>query len=399
MKFNKRFEKWLSLEYTVTSQLINLYSIYLGQCNEDMKATLAEHPDFDKANKEKDVFTLLKILQGVNFSYVNSEEPIVTMFKAKYDFIRIRQQRGQSVTDYYERFIAMKEVNESLNTNIHDDLGFTAVIAKEKGKDLDTMTDDEKSVFEDEAFKEGRNRMAAIHLLFGADPDQFSGLLKDLRHMYLMNKKNEYPKTLHDAYVLLKGWGKGKNANPKQPVGVAFNVNGQEEDGIQLVNKGSYSGPPCDRCGRSSHPTNKCHAKTHDDGTVLHISGESATGSLEEQVSTANSVFGTISDNAYGLMFLNSERRGGRSQTTSSRASIPETWILLDSQSTIDVFSNPALLRDIHSIKTTMHINCNAGSKSTNLRGYLTGYGWVWYFPDGIANILSLSHMLKNAFE
>ena len=40
-----------------------------------------------------------------------------------------------------------------------------------------------------------------------------------------------------------------------------------------------------------------------------------------------------------------------------------------------------------------MHIKCNAGVKSTTLHGYLSGYGWVWYFAKGIANILSLSRV------
>ena len=31
--------------------------------------------------------------------------------------------------------------------------------------------------------------------------------------------------------------------------------------------------------------------------------------------------------------------------------------------------------------------------KTTNYRGYLSGYGWVWYYPQGIANILSLSRV------
>ena len=43
--------------------------------------------------------------------------------------------------------------------------------------------------------------------------------------------------------------------------------------------------------------------------------------------------------------------------------------------------------------KTTLHIRCNAGVKTTNMRGNLSGYGPVWYFPNGIANILSLSHV------
>ena len=31
--------------------------------------------------------------------------------------------------------------------------------------------------------------------------------------------------------------------------------------------------------------------------------------------------------------------------------------------------------------------------KMTDYRGYLSGYGWVWYYPKGIANILSLSRV------
>ena len=33
---------------------------------------------------------------------------------------------------------------------------------------------------------------------------------------------------------------------------------------------------------------------------------------------------------------------------------------------------------------------CSAGSTSTNMVGDLPGYGTVWYYADGIANILSL---------
>ena len=102
---------------------------------------------------------------------------------------------------------------------------------------------------------------------------------------------------------------------------------------------------------------------------------------------------GTLSSDAYGLMFNIDSSIDDRGLKLSSKGSIPDTWILLDSQSTIDVFSNRKLLRDIHAIDTTMHIKCNAGSKSTNLRGYLSGYGWVWFFPSGIANILSLSRV------
>lgn len=38
-------------------------------------------------------------------------------------------------------------------------------------------------------------------------------------------------------------------------------------------------------------------------------------------------------------------------------------------------------------------VHCNAGTTVTQQRGILPGYGEVWYNPDGIANILSLSRM------
>ena len=69
---------------------------------------------------------------------------------------------------------------------------------------------------------------------------------------------------------------------------------------------------------------------------------------------------------------------------------IPDNWILLDSQSTVDIFCNPRLVENIHRVKDRMKIQCNAGTWVTNLVGDLPGYGPVWFDSRVIANVLSL---------
>ena len=97
MKFKSKFDRWLTHTENIEKELKQIYSKYFGQCDEDMKATLAEDASFDKANKEKDVITLRKILQSVNFSYRSSKEPIKTMWEAKADFIKLHQQKPTRV--------------------------------------------------------------------------------------------------------------------------------------------------------------------------------------------------------------------------------------------------------------------------------------------------------------
>jgi len=77
------------------------------------------------------------------------------------------------------------------------------------------------------------------------------------------------------------------------------------------------------------------------------------------------------------------------------KAGILTSWILLDSQSTVDVFSNKKLLTNIRDLKRTLSLYWNTSKAIITQKGDLKGYGYVWYYPQGIANILSLRNVKK----
>ena len=70
-------------------------------------------------------------------------------------------------------------------------------------------------------------------------------------------------------------------------------------------------------------------------------------------------------------------------------------WLLLDSQSTTDTFRDQSQLKNIKSTGTKLFLKTNGGTLVTNKKGYLPGYGEVWYHERAVTNILSLNNVKK----
>jgi Zinc knuckle len=138
----------------------------------------------------------------------------------------------------------------------------------------------------------------------------------------------------------------------------------------------------CFKCNNKGHYANEC-PNDKESGTTMLMNGNE----MEEPSSHIQ------------FQFLQHSNEYVFHKQNNYHHSIPKTWILLDNQSTIDVFSNPQLLQNIHEVKHHLDIHCNAGITSTNLKGDLPGYGTVWYHPKGIANILSLSRVKENGYR
>ena len=62
-----------------------------------------------------------------------------------------------------------------------------------------------------------------------------------------------------------------------------------------------------------------------------------------------------------------------------TKRAVPLTWLLLDSQLTVDLTANPRMLLNTRKVrrKYAIRVHCNSGVKALDRVGYLPGYGTV----------------------
>ena len=80
--------------------------------------------------------------------------------------------------------------------------------------------------------------------------------------------------------------------------------------------------------------------------------------------------------------------------TITQKHMINQNWVLLDSDSTVNIFSNKKFLWNIHHCETEqgLCVHSNGGFQdTTHMIEDLTGFGLVWYNKGSLANILSLA--------
>ena len=158
----------------------------------------------------------------------------------------------------------------------------------------------------------------------------------------------------------------------------------------------------CNKYGELGHFKKECKTK---EGTNLFTKGDFSASSFmfhqigelenddETNIGAEDKDNDNLNNNSYS--YLLTQPLTSKPTVASTNESTPQSWIILDNDSTVDVFCNVQIQQKVHEVSHGMRIHCNAGTSITKLKGELNSYGEVWYNPQGIANALSLFNMTK----
>ena len=393
--WKKRIEQYIAREDKLEENLKTLYSLIWGQCSDIMRQKVEASPKFRDISESANSIELLKAIKKIAFNYQSQKHLPHSVHEAKKQFYNFYQTRHMSTPAYLETFQNLVDVIEHTGGIIGLEPGIMKAFNLKYGRAANKLLSAaEKAVTKDQYL--------GTAFILMSDRNRFGKLVEDLENAYL-HGRNDYPETLAAAYSLLIGWRQDprnqlRAAGSNDGVTFATTGEGDDEEGdddaeqeVSLNNNGKKakkkreprdkSTITCRRCGEKGHWPSECdnprkQTSSNDDRSVTsnpNNGGRQAAATLVTSGIIQGDTEEDLDDVIVGFQFLT--KGSGTTLKMGQGPSIPKTWILLDSQSTVDVFQNKSLLKNIRDGGGTMDIHCTAGVTTTRLIGDLPGYG------------------------
>ena len=415
------------------SNLGKAYAFIWGQCSKTMQNKIQSRKDYD--NIKGDPIALLKSIKEHSLSYHENKYAMCTVLDAYKNFINLKQKDDESLIDYTRRFKAARDV---LQTQIGDTMvfpGYSDTLKQAKFKLPEPASDPSKMKSKttivgeriNKEDKEAYQHFQAYLLLVNSDQLKYGSLVINLASQYSLGH-DQYPKDVTSAVNVLSNhkfdqthWDNKKkkrqalkdNHKERQQ-----NKQQDDDDGETIQLSFAQLEGKCYCCGKAGHKSPQCRNKNKPKSEWA-INRTSAAQHMQnaqrqqpptqvQQVPTQSSaslVAESRQDiNEEGEQHLQFDFMAVQIPQMVNRRGIVmsqlhqdnmKEWILLDSESSVDLFCNSRYVKNIRKAHTVLHLNTNAGSMAVNQMATLDGYGDVWFHPRAITNVLSLANVRR----
>ena len=342
----------------------------------------------------QDAIELIKLIKSITFKFEDQKFLPLALYQAKANLYNLRQG-NLSNHDYLQRFNNLVDVATTYNGQLQDQ-AIIAVVAEmiHPGADLDLLTDEQLAIVNTAAHE----LYLATMFLFQSDRRRYGKLSEELENSFTKGN-DDYPDNLVSAYHLINEY---KNWQPRStipdPSGVAFAQKGGKKGKIKPNDKNEdwQKEATCHKCGEKGHIHPNCPQNDNDDDPETPAPSEKpslkkkSTEKKKPGVTFATEVTFEAEEDEAESQFA--QYNYGFCTTTRGTIKLRQ-MILLDNQSTVDLFCDKNLVSQIQQVEDTMTVKGNGGLLTTNKMAFLKNYGMVWFHPDAITNILSLKNV------
>jgi hypothetical protein len=358
-----------------------IYAIVWGQCSPMMQSKLESLEDYEARSDTCDCIWLIQEIQGITHRFEGTRNVFISLDDAWTAYYGFRQGQHQVLHDYLKDFQTKVQVLEHYGAVFGADGPHQeSVMAQVKEASATVLTDVEYVKL---AMGVARKKSIAISFLKRADKRRYGGLWIELENQFTRGL-DHYPSDLTAAFNLLLNYkavstgppGRRDPTNDEETSGMTFIQHSAPVPGTDGV---THATTKCYNCQSHGHYASACPVETETGVTMVQLGHEEDPYEDED------------ADYLSEFTFLHLEGHCFHQ----ARNIIPDTWILLDSQSTVSVFKNRHLLTNIRASPNPLRVHTNGGVQFSTQMGTVRNFGDVWYNPESLANILSMAEVSK----
>jgi Reverse transcriptase (RNA-dependent DNA polymerase) len=308
-------------------------------------------------------------------------------------------------SDYLQRFTNLADIAMSYNGQLHDQAIVDIVTKRAFPRVLyANLNADNKALMQTAAHE----LYVATMFIQQSDRRRYGKLTEELENGFAKGN-DDYPSDLVKAYYLINEY---KNWNSRvvtpESSGVAFAQKGKNNKSDK-DDTSWHKDAICHKCNEKGHIRPNCpkldqddDADDDDDSKKVKSTKNAASTKPTKKTFVQHDANDADEDDDQdrsetGNQFLNF---GFCTPTADHDKNLDlRKLILLDNQSTVDLFCNSSLVTKVWNTKDSMTVQGNGGSLTTKSKAFLRGYGEVWFHADAITNILSLKNVREKNFR